>query len=504
MLLIRKLYQIGLFSPLGWWRILRAVWSEGINLMTLLRIATLLHPKCEALQDDDERLGYAALYQQSRNLCRQLRDKHGIVAGQKIAVACRNHAAMLRAMFAVSRLGAHVYLVNPEMSAEQLKNLLEKYKIHFLIYDNTLETFAKDLGLGERVLSEAQVNEIAKGNTEGHFRLRRTYSGQLVVLTGGTTGTPKAAGRKPSVFKFLAPFFALLTQVDLNRYKSVYIATPAYHGFGVASVFVSMILGAKMFFTRRFDAAKGCALIREQQIEVVTLVPVMLQRLIDSDVTALASIQRFITGGAPLSPRLAVEVLEKAGERLFNMYGTSEAGFCVMATPQDLCRYPNTIGRPIAGVRLRLLDSAEKPVAVGAVGRICIKSSWTISGKNMMETGDLATQNADGLLFLCGRNDDMIVSGGENVYPIELENVLCLHPDIAQIAAIGISDAEFGQRLKAFVVLKPNALADSKALLAWLKPRVARFQMPAVIEFCNDLPLTAIGKVNKKTLREKS
>lgn len=464
--------------------------------MTLLRLATILHAKREALQDEEELLTYASLYQQSSNLSRQLHDKQVIVPGQKIAIACRNHAAMLRALFAVSRLGAHVYLVNPEMSAEQFKNLIARHKIQLLIYDNDIEHIVKDLDLG--ILSENQINEWAK--IDNAKRLPRSYSGHLVVLTGGTTGVPKSAVRKPSVFKFLAPFFALLNQVNLDCYKSVYIATPAYHGFGVASVFVSMILGAKMFFSRRFDAAKGCALIQDHKIEVITLVPLMLQRLLNCNAEALLSIQRFITGGAPLSPRLVTDVLDKMGDKLFNMYGTSEAGFCVMASPQDLRLYPDTIGRPISGVKLQLLDNADKPVKMGIVGRIGIKSSWTIGGKKMIETGDLAKQNAEGLFFLCGRNDDMIVSGGENVYPIELENILYTHADISQVAAIGIPDVEFGQRLKVFVVLKTGSKLNETAILNWLKPKVARFQMPAVIEFRDDLPITAIGKINKKAL----
>lgn len=498
--LLRQLYRIGLLSPSGLWRIAAAVRNEGINLMTLSNLAARLHPQREAVDDTLQRYSYAQLQAQARQLAAQLAQR-GICKHQRIALACRNHAAQLLALFAVSRLGAHIYLVNPEFSQQQLAALHDKQRFDYWIGDETLRGFVESAGLNDRFLAaESTLLELAKTPIPADFRFRRSYGSRLVVLTGGTTGTPKAASRKPSLFAFLAPFFALLQRVHLDRYRSVYIATPIYHGFGVASVFISMVLGAKMFLRPRFDASQSCDLIASQQIEVLTLVPIMLQRLLEQRAEALASVQAFVTGGAPLSPRLATTVLQRLGLRLFNLYGTSEAGFCIMATPLDLQAFPDSIGKPIAGVRLRLLDAEGKAVAPLQVGRIAIRSRWSVGGGQWMETGDLAYQDASGRLFLCGRIDDMIVSGGENVYPIELENVLLQHPQIAQAAVIGVPDAEFGQRLRAFVVWYAGQEASEEKLRAWLKPRVARFQMPASIVFLKKLPYTHLGKVNKKLL----
>lgn len=202
-----------------------------------------------------------------------------------------------------------------------------------------------------------------------------------------------------------------------------------------------------------------------------------------------------------LDPGLAREALANLGPTVFNLYGTSEGGFAIMAPPELLARKPESIGRPVRGVRARIVDAADRPVGGRAIGRLVLRSSWTTSKQRWIETGDLAYRDADGDIFLCGRADDMIVSGGENVYPIELENVLATHPDVAAVAVVGIPDPEFGQRLKAMVVATDGGQLDRAGLLAWLKPRVARHQVPAVVEFRTELPYTPLGKLDKKALR---
>ncbi|HEV3261276.1 MAG TPA: fatty acid--CoA ligase family protein, partial [Gemmataceae bacterium] len=216
---------------------------------------------------------------------------------------------------------------------------------------------------------------------------------------------------------------------------------------------------------------------------------------------SLSSLQCIITGGALLSPALAQETLKRLGPKLFNLYGTSEAGVSIMATPDVIGRKPESIGKPIQGVRAKIVYESDQPVGERMIGRLCIRSSWTTNRQGWIETGDLAYRDHDGDMFLCGRVDDMIVSGGENVYPIDLENVLVQHPDVESVAVVGIPDVEFGQRLKAVVVKKRGTTLDQSTLLDWLKPRVARYQMPAAIEFCDELPYTALGKLDKKTLQ---
>ena len=508
--LIRKLYRTRLLTPIGLFRLAEAMLTTGINLMALLHLAAKLHPQRIALVDDREQLSYPQLWHQAEGLARALHRDYGIQRRQKVAIACRNHAAAIKAIFAVSRLGAHVFLLNPDMSAEQTLALVERLAIDFCIYDDPDEAnplWRERASLTPKALPTYHattpcIDQLASTSEAAKDRLPTFKTGNIVVMTGGTTGQPKPASRKPSLFNFLPPFVALLRQIELDHYRSLYIATPIYHGFGLAALLMGVVLGAELYVTRRFKAEQACTLIAKHSIEVVTLVPLMLQRMMRHDAVALASLQRILTGGAALSPVLAQDTLDQLGPVIFNLYGTSEAGFCILGTPHLLSRKPASIGQPVWGVQAKIVNDAAPASDRDPIGRLCIRSAWSTRQARWIETGDLAYRDPDDDIFLCGRVDDMVVSGGENVYPIELENVLLQHPDLDSVAVWGIPDAEFGQRLKAVAVKKPSTPLTTATLRDWLKPRVARYQMPAVIEFRDELPYTTLGKLDKKLLRE--
>lgn len=479
--------------------------------MALLRVAAHLHPHRIAVTDDRERFSYRQLWQQAEQLAVALQEEYRIQRRQRVAIACRNHAAGIKAIFAASRLGANVFLFNLEMSTDQMKSLLERLAIDFFIFDHPedkpfpdwLESFLQqDKALPTYHASSPSIDHLSSIPHSHNQPLKTVKTGNIVVMTGGTTGQPKPASRKPSLFNFLPPFIALLEQVHLDRYRSLYIATPIYHGFGLAALLIGVILGAELYVTRRFEAVTACSLIAKHQIEVVTLVPLMLQRLLKQEGRSLSSLRCILSGGAMLSPSLAQATLAQVGSVLFNLYGTSEAGFCILGTPSLLSRKPASIGQPVWGVSAKVANATNQSVSRGRIGRLCIKSAWSTRQNDWIETGDLAYQDPEGDIFLCGRVDDMIVSGGENVYPVELENILMQHPDIDSVVVFGIPDAEFGQRLKAVVVRKQDLMLSIETLREWLKPRVARYQMPAVIEFRTHLPYTPLGKLDKKALRE--
>ncbi len=503
MTLLRKLYRTRLLTPVGLFYLLEAVLTTGVNLMALLRLAAKLHPGRTAVVDERDQLSYGELWQQSEQLARGLGQEYGVREAERVAIATRNHAATIKAIFAVSRLGAHVYLVNPEMSAEQIVTLSNQLKFDFYIYDPDQQSTIDRLGLQDNALptyhpTESSIDRLSQpmespsGRTKKN-NLKKTKPGRIVVMTGGTTGQPKPASRKPSLLTFLPPFVALLCQVQLDRYRSLYIATPIYHGFGLSALLIGVALGAELYVTQRFNTEQACGLIARNKIQVVTLVPLMLQRMLRHDASSLQSLQRVLTGGALLRSELATDTLEQLGPTLFNLYGTSEAGFCIMGTPDLLRQKPQSIGQPVRGVHAKIMTEGQ-----GKIGRLCIRSAWSTNRQHWVETGDLAYCDEAGDIFLCGRSDDMIVSGGENVYPIELESVLLQHPEIEAAVVIGIADQEFGQRLKAVVVR--NGGLEASVLRDWLKPRVARYQMPGIIEFREELPYTALGKLDKKAL----
>ena len=506
--LVQKLYRIRLLTVAGLFRLLEALLTTGVNPMVLLRLAAKLHPDRGIYVDQRAPVPYPQLWQQAETLALALQQDYQIRPQQKVAIACRNHGAALTAIFAVARLGAHLYLLNPELSGDQLQAVAARMNFDLLIHDEALTPLVAQSTLRDKALlayhaTTASVDRLSTQAQPNRPRLPKVAGGAIVVMTGGTTGQPKAVSRKPSLVNYLPPFLALLTQVHLDRYQSLYVAPPIGHGYGLAMVLIGLLLGVNLYFTERFATTQAGALIATHKIQALIVVPVMLQRLLKADPTLLASLQCIITGGALLSPALAQAALNQLGPKLYNLYGTSEAGFCIIGTPALLARKATSLGQPVQGVAATIIDSTTgEEVAVGKIGQLHIRSRWTANRHRWIATGDLAYCDADGDLFLCSRVDDMIVSGGENVYPLELEHVLSQHPDLEAVAVVGIPDAEFGQRLKAVVIPKPDATLDQVTLLAWLKPRVARYQMPAAIEFCAELPYTALGKIDKKALQQ--
>lgn len=509
-MLLAKLYRTGLLTPLGLFYLMRAIGTTGVNLMALLQVAAQLHSRRVAVTDDRGQCTYLQLWQQAEQLALALQVDYGIQRQQKVAIAGRNHAALIKAIFALSRLGAHVFLLNPEMSGDQLQSLLNHLAIDFYIYDPEAETplppWLEAMHQSRKALptyhaTAPSIDQLSSQARATSRRLKTVKTGTIVVMTGGTTGHPKPASRKPSILNFLPPFIALLQQVELDRYRSLYIATPIYHGFGLAALLIGILLGGELYIVPRFQVAQAFDLIARYRIEVVTLVPLMLQRLLNHGAGSLESLQRILSGGAALPPTLVQATLTQLGPILFNLYGTSEAGFCILATPTLLRRKPASIGRPLGGVAARIVTDRDSG-SNSQIGHLCIRSAWSTSQNRWIETGDLAYRDPEGDVFLCGRVDDMVVSGGENVYPVDLENILMKHPAIDAVVVFGIPDAEFGQRLKAVVVKHPQAELSEAGLRDWLKPQIARYQMPAVIEFRDELPYTSLGKLDRKVLRE--
>lgn len=504
--LLRKLVRIRLLTVGGLINLFSAILSSGVNLMALLHYAAQLHPGRRALCDDLESLSYGELWQQSEVLAGALQTEMKLNSQQQVALLCRNHTVAVKCMFAFSRLGAHLYLLNPEMSKQQFTMLDERFQFDLIVYDEAVAHFFEAEKPGCRLIpsyhpTELSIERLIDSNRGKQFQLGRCPSGQLVVLTGGTSGQPKSAKRKPSLFAFLPPLFALLITAHLDQYQSLYVATPLCHGYGIAWLLIGVVLGMELHISERFEATRACALIAERKIQAITLVPLMLQRMLNLNVAALSPLRCIICGSAPLSPALARLALDRLGAKLYNLYGSSEAGFSIMATPELLSRKANSIGKPIRGVQAKIADFTGATVNPGEIGQLLIRSSWTSQRKQWIETGDLARCDSEGDIILCGRVDEMVVSGGEKVYPVEVEAILHQHSDVETVVVVGIPDAEFGQRLKAFVKVKGDRALDAESLKDWLKPRLARYQMPAQIEFRSELPYTAIGKVDKRALK---
>ena len=504
--LLRQLRRVRVLTLTGLVHLVAAIWSKGVNPMALLRLAARLHPGCIAVDDGLERLSYEELETQCERLARALRDECGVQMRDKVVIACRNHAAAIKSIFAGARLGANLYLVSPDTPAAIRRRLQQVHQFRLWIQEESPLPAGEDCELSARCLpayssTTTSIDTWARQPDRPTCDLPRRRGGEIVVFTGGTSGVPKSARRKASITAYLPPVVALLTQLPISTRQTLLVATPIYHGFGLATLLLGVLLGARMIVRRHFDAAATCELIHQQHVEVVTLVPLMLQRMLQHDPVAMSPLRCIVCGGAPLSSGLVKQCLELLGDVLFNLYGSSEAGLAIMAGPASLARKPESIGRAIRGVEVRITVASSREATPGDVGRLSLRSSWTIQAGEWIDTGDLARRDTDGDIVLCGRADDMIISGGENVYPIELQSVLEQHPAVAAAGVIGIEDADFGQRLKAVIVSRPQVSLTATELRDWLSTRVARHQMPKSIEFREELPTNPLGKLDTRALQ---
>lgn len=499
------LYKIGLLSPIGLFRLAYAVCKCGINLMSLLKYAAMAYGEKIALVYNNETITYKQLLVESQTLSVALSQKYKLNERHKVGFLCRNHEVMVKALFAVSAIGANIYLLNVEVSHNQFNTLLNSYDIDLLIYDAEFEQLVIDSNYKKDKLLSCHCQSLAMkhlAQSNGSIDLPRNIGGAIMMLTGGTTGHFKVAVHKPSVFRFLKPFLVLIHRLKLYNCNCAYIATPIYHGYGISMLLVFVALGKNIVIDKGYDTKRACHLIDRYKVDAVTVVPLMLNKMLNEDPEALKSLRCIASGGALLNSRLVEQTLSLLGDVLYNLYGTSEAGLNVIATPMDLKYCANTIGKKIEGTRIKIFDEKLLEKGTNETGQICIKNKWStrIGNSSWVKTGDLGYKDKEGYYFLCGRVDDMIVSAGENVYPIEVERVLMQHPQIIDAAVIGVADEAFGQRLKAFVQLSKETPLTKEELIEWLRPNVARFQMPKEIVFVESIAYTSLFKKDIKKL----
>lgn len=272
-----------------------------------------------------------------------------------------------------------------------------------------------------------------------------------------------------------------------------------------------------MVMTRRFDPENTLDLVRDHRATGLAVVPVMLERIMDLPAATLAAkpmpTLRFATAsGSRMRADSLIAFMDHFGDVVYNSYNATEAGLISTAVPADLRHAPDTAGRPIAGTTVRVLDEQLDPVPTGEIGKIAVANDSAFDGYTSDDTkdyadgymlsGDLGRFDSDGLLYVVGRDDEMIVSGGENVYPLEVEQVLDAYPGVADAAVIGVDDERFGQRLAAYVV-RSNPAVDADTLKEHIKGQLAGYKVPRDIHFIEVLPRNATGKVLKRNLSEK-
>jgi fatty-acyl-CoA synthase len=461
-------------------------------------------PDRVGLVDERGPLTFADLERRCNGLANALRER-GVGPGSTVGVLCRNHRGLLEAMSAAARTGASVLFLNTDFAAPQLRDAVSREGVTVLVHDEEFAGVADGLDIPRH--TDADLDRlISEGGAAPPPAPSR--HGSLVILTSGTSGRPKGAPRPQSPSMALPG--GILSKVPFRGREAMFVGPPLFHGFGLTCAVLALGLGSTLVLRRRFDAAKVLDDLAEHRCTSLIAVPVMLNRLLASpalDARDLSRLKVILTGGARLDPDLARRTAEAFGPVLYDFYGSTEASCITIATPDDLAAAPGCVGRPPAGTTVAILGDDDRPAAPGATGRIFVDAPARFGGYTggggkeevggLMAVGDLGHLDEAGRLHVDGRADDMIVSGGENVHPGEVEDLLAAHPAIAEAAVVGVPDEEFGQRLRAFVVAAGLAEDDVKEHVA---ANLARHKVPREVVFVDALPRNPAGKVLKHAL----
>jgi fatty-acyl-CoA synthase len=450
----------------------------------------------------------------------------GVREGDSVGILCRNHRWFLDMTFAASKLGARILLLNTDFGGPQLRDVCEREGVVLLAHDEEYNAIAEPITPKHgRVLGWVDDPD-ATGDVDTIETLVKAHAGEippppsehakLVLLTSGTTGTPKGAPRAGG--RSLAPIGALLSKVPYRSGESTYVAAPMFHGLGFTQMALSMILGCTTICERRFKPDRVLDAIERHRPTALVVVPVMLSRVValmeeSPGKWDTSSLRIVFCSGAQLEAELVRRAQRTIGDKIYNFYGSTEVAYATFATPEDLRAAPGTAGRVPFGAIVKLYDEDGRLVeGPGKVGRIFVGNGFQFEGytgggnkemiDGLMSTGDVGHFDAHGRLFIDGRDDDMIVSGGENLFPGEVEELLITHDSIVEAAVIGVDDPEFHKRLAAYVVVKDGDTLTADDVRDFVKENLARFKVPRDIEFLPELPRNPSGKVLKRQLRD--
>ncbi|MEU7908891.1 AMP-binding protein [Actinoplanes sp. NPDC049118] len=484
-------------------RQLAALRRWGFGLAGELRQAAAREPGRVAVVDERGGLTYRELLDGAERLARGLRAAAGVGPGDRVGLLCRNSAGMIETLVAVASLGADPVLINTGLSGPQLIAVAHDQRLRTLIHDDEFE-----LPDGLDGIGEARLGELIAEAPPGELRPPER-EGRTIVLTSGTTGVPKGALRRtPGGF---GPLCSLIDRIPLQAGERVLIAAPLFHTWGYAGLQIALALRATVVLRRRFEPADALTAMVRNGCTALIAVPVMLQQLMEMLPAGPRPPLRVVAvSGSALPGGLATRFMDRYGDVLYNLYGSTEVSWASIATPADLRAAPNTAGRPPHGTRVAVLDAAGEPVPTGTPGRLFVGNEMLFEGytngnsrelrDGLLATGDLGHLDAAGRLFVDGREDDMIVSGGENVFPSEVENLLADLPQVREVAVIGVDDAEYGRRLAAYLVVQPGEALTAEQVRDHVRGHRARFCVPRDVVFLPSLPRNATGKVLTRDL----
>jgi acyl-CoA synthetase (AMP-forming)/AMP-acid ligase II/carbon monoxide dehydrogenase subunit G len=519
----KVLIEAGVIRPMRpdrLWGVLRTLQKWGRSPAAGAISLAERYPDGTMIVDELGTLTYSEVDTRTNALAHALSD-HGLGEGDAVGVMCRNHRGFIEATVALSKLGADALYLNTAFAGPQLTEVVQREKPKALIFDEEFYGLLEQAGRrrkrfvawhDEPKAADPTLDELmADGDPSAVVPPDR--EGRAVILTSGTTGTPKGASRGNP--ESIDPVVSYLSKIPLRSRHVIHIAAPLFHSWGFAHFSLGLILGMTYVLRRKFDPEACLAEVARTRSDALAVVPVMMQRILELPEETRrkydrSSLKVVAASGSALPGDLATRWMDEFGDNLYNLYGSTEVAWATIATPADMRAAPGTAGRPPRGTIVRLFDEKGVEVKQGEAGRIFVGNEMLFEGYtgggskdvigNLMATGDVGRFDDGGRMFVEGRDDEMIVSGGENVFPKEVEDLLARHEAVSEVAAVGVDDKDFGQRLKAFVVLESGKEASADELKSYVKKNLASYKVPREFVFIDELPRNATGKVVKREL----
>lgn len=522
---VTTLYSARVLGPLRpdkYPRMIAALRRESRSLVTGFAISAQRCPDRPALIDELGALTWRELDERSDALASAMQESWSR-APEMIGIMCRNHRGLLEALIAAYRIGADVLLLNTAFAGPALAEVVSRENVDTVIYDEEFTATVEgalahhptakrvvawtDNPLGHRITVESMIRAHARRRPE-----RSARTSKLILLTSGTTGIPKGAKASsggPSVFA------SILVRTPWRAEECTVVMAPMFHAWGFGQLMMAAMMSCTVVTLRKFDPEKTLELVDRHRATGLSVVPVMLDRIMDLPTEVLdryhgRTLRFAAASGSRMRPEVVTAFMDRFGDVIYNNYNATEAGMITTASPADLREAPDTAGKPAAGTEIAILDAQRRTVPAGAVGTIYVRNNNQFGGytsgatkhfhDGYMASGDMGYVDGVGRLFVVGRDDEMIVSGGENVYPIEVERILATHPDVAEACVLGVDDAQYGQRLVAFVVLHDQALSTAESLKRHVRDNLANYKVPRTIYLIDEMPRSSTGKIARTEL----
>jgi long-chain acyl-CoA synthetase len=494
---------------------------------TLFRVARRLPDRPAVIEIDRTAQSFDLLAERVQRLAATMHARLGAQPGDRVALVMKNCAAYVELLYACWAAGVCAVPVNVKLHPRELAFIFDDASVRLAFVTQDIDSGAIAAAMSGRAPRFIDVDTAEYATLPGDQEHIEPHGGgddaAWLFYTSGTTGKPK--GVMLSHRNLLAMTLNYLADVDAARAGEVLLhAAPMSHGSGLYTL-PNVAVGATQLVpaSRGFDVAEIDALLARERGVKFFAAPTMVMRLVDQMRGDAPGLKQIIYGGGPMYVADCLRALDRLGPRLAQIYGQGESPMTITVLPRDEHEGPRdadhlarlgSVGRAQTGVEVAVLGADGLPLAAGEVGEVCVRGDTVMRGylnqveatsrtlaNGWLHTGDLGRLDPFGYLTLVDRSKDLIISGGSNIYPREVEEVLLQHPAVREVAVIGEPDADWGENVVAVVALKPGAGADAQALDAFCLQQIARFKRPKRYVFVDELPKNATGKVLKRELR---